>query len=477
MAVQIITIEDTTDPVLTIPADYTAECDAELVYENASATDNCTVFDMEIEPYAVDTMFGACPNTWTITRSFAVMDECNNTDSLVQTITVEDTTAPMITDAGGLMNGETVEVCCESLEGGVTIPEAITLSYADNCDPEATLDYEETCVGGNCPTETVESWCDISNPAVMPDGQTCDNYDVHSLRLFNFAGSEFYTTVEGRVANNVDGTTTYTLTVVSTEDENAGWDLELHYGDFYTWQEWLDRPGPQSYKSDCGLGDHTTWMYTILESGSATGWGTYMGSSLTFTHQPASGYFGLQLGEGANNKNGNYGFSQWMYYSGTFDGMTVNGSGDIFGDLDCCLPYYLERTYAISDCAGNTTNFAYTVSLTGEACEEQGGITISDPEDAEPVSEKGHVKIASLQPNPTSDMSTLMLVSSDGTIQVELMVTTMSGTEVLNLGTVSVVEGWPFVMDIPVAGFESGMYQVKVIGKDFLETKKLLVTN
>ena len=33
-----------------------------------------------------------------------------------------------------------------------------------------------------------------------------------------------------------------------------------------------------------------------------------------------------------------------------------------------------------------------------------------------------------------------MLVSSDGTIQVELMVTTMSGTEVLNLGTVSVVE-------------------------------------
>jgi hypothetical protein len=476
-AVQVITIEDTTDPVLTIPADYTAECDAELVYENGSATDNCTVFDMEIEPYAVDTVMGDCPNTWTITRSFAVMDECNNTDSLVQTITVEDTTAPMITDAGGLMNGETIEVCCESLEGGVTIPEAITLSYADNCDPGATLVYEETCVGGNCPTETVESWCDISNPAVMPDGQTCDNYDVHSLRLFNFAGSEFYTTVEGRVANNVDGTTTYTLTVVSTEDENAGWDLELHYGDFYTWQEWLDRPGAQSYKSDCGLGDHTTWMYTLLESGSATGWGTYMGSSLTFTHQPASGYFGLQLGEGANNKNGNYGFSQWMYYAGTFDGMPVNGSGDIFGDLDCCLPYDLERTYAISDCANNTTNFAYTVSLTGEACEEQGGITISDPEDAEPLPGKGKVRIASLQPNPTSDMSTLMLECNEGTMQVELMVTTMAGTEVLNLGTVTVVAGWPFVIDIPVAGLESGMYQVRVVGKHFLETKKLLVSN
>ena len=82
MAVQIITIEDTTDPVLTIPADYTAECDAELVYENASATDNCTVFDMEIEflcggyvVWRLSQHFGS------ITRSFAVMDECNNTDA------------------------------------------------------------------------------------------------------------------------------------------------------------------------------------------------------------------------------------------------------------------------------------------------------------------------------------------------------------------------------------------------------------
>ena len=33
------------------------------MYENASVTDNCTVFDMEIEPYAVDTVMGDCPNT------------------------------------------------------------------------------------------------------------------------------------------------------------------------------------------------------------------------------------------------------------------------------------------------------------------------------------------------------------------------------------------------------------------------------
>ena len=164
-----------------------------------------------------------------------------------------------------------------------------------------------------------------------------------------------------------------------------------------------------------------------------------------------------------------------MYYL-NLDGMTVNGSGDL-GDLDCCLPYDLERNYAISDCAGNTTNFAYKVSLTGEACEDESGITISDPEDAQLLPAKGKVRIASLQPNPTSDMSTLILECNEGTIMVDLMVTTMAGTEVLNLGTRPVVAGWPLVVDIPVSGLESGMYQVKVVGKQIMETKKLLVSN
>ena len=128
------------------------------------------------------------------------------------------------------------------------------------------------------PTEAVESWCNVMNPAAMPDGETCDNYDVHSLRLFNFSGSEFYTTVEGRVANNVDGTTVYTVTVVSTEDAEAGWDLELHYGAFMTWQEWLDQLEPE-LQVDCGL-ETTPPGCTRRSSGTATGWGNYSGSML-----------------------------------------------------------------------------------------------------------------------------------------------------------------------------------------------------
>ena len=58
----------------------------------------------------------------------------------------------------------------------------------------------------------------------------------------------------------------------------------------------------------------------MMTSGEATGWGQYEGDSFAMMHQPASGYFGFQMGEGANNKNANYGFSGWFYLSGVVDG-------------------------------------------------------------------------------------------------------------------------------------------------------------
>src|SRR5437016_42083 len=38
-----------------------------------------------------------CPNRFTITRTYSVMDSCGNTEMCDQTITVTDTTAPVIT--------------------------------------------------------------------------------------------------------------------------------------------------------------------------------------------------------------------------------------------------------------------------------------------------------------------------------------------------------------------------------------------
>jgi uncharacterized protein YcnI len=475
-ATQTITIVDTTAPVLSVPADYTTECDVDLVLDDATAADNCGEVTLG---YSEEMSDVECANQYTLVRTWTATDDCGNSSTASQTISVEDTTAPQITNTCGLNNAEVVEVCCNDLSGSVTIPDACELTFTDNCDDDASSTLTETCVGGNCPTETVESWCDISAPEALADGETCDGYASHSMRLFNFSGSEFYNTVDGTVANNVDGTQTYTMNVVSLDNANAGWTVTLNYADGMDWNAWSTQPGYHSYKSDCGLGDHTTWLYSEMIDGSASGTGDYAGSELALSHQPSNGYFGFQIGEGANNKNDNYGFSGWIYYTGTFQGEAAMGSGDVFGDLDCCLAYDLTREYIVSDCAGNETSFGYTVSVTGEACDDsEEGVVGNSGDDSNSglVTLKDLIVIESLMPNPTSDNSTLVFETGDD-ISVNISLMTMSGALVQDLFQGNVFANTPVTLQISTGNLDAGMYQVRVNSRDFIVTKKLLVTN
>ena len=88
-ASQTITVEDTTAPELSIPADYTAECSDELTLDDATATDNCGEVTIEVSS---EETAGDCDGSYTLTRTFTATDDAGN--SSTQTITVEDTTAP-----------------------------------------------------------------------------------------------------------------------------------------------------------------------------------------------------------------------------------------------------------------------------------------------------------------------------------------------------------------------------------------------
>ena len=91
---------DTTKPELTIPTDYTIECSETIIYDDASATDNCDG-DVLIELDEV-IVPGDCPGSYQIKRTFTASDDCDNDTSMTQTITVEDTTIPMLTIPAGL---------------------------------------------------------------------------------------------------------------------------------------------------------------------------------------------------------------------------------------------------------------------------------------------------------------------------------------------------------------------------------------
>ena len=93
-ATQTITVQDTTAPELTIPADYTVECSDAMPMDDATATDNCGEVTIDV---VSETTAGSCAGEYTITRTFTATDDCGNSSSATQTITVQDTTAPELT--------------------------------------------------------------------------------------------------------------------------------------------------------------------------------------------------------------------------------------------------------------------------------------------------------------------------------------------------------------------------------------------
>ena len=91
-----VVVEDTGAPALTIPQDLVLDCPAVTttnVTGVATATDGCsraTVIYSDSETIA-------CGSTRVIARTWTATDECGNAVSKVQTITVRDVTAPVIT--------------------------------------------------------------------------------------------------------------------------------------------------------------------------------------------------------------------------------------------------------------------------------------------------------------------------------------------------------------------------------------------
>ena len=223
---QIIVFQDTTAPELTVPDDFTAECSDDIVLEDASATDVCSSFTIEVTSV---TTAGDAAGNYVIVRTFTATDDCGNSASATQTITVQDTTAPEFTfvpadytvecsdempmdDATAADNcGEvTIEVSSETTPGDAAGNYVITRTFTatDDAGNSASATQTITVQDTTAPEFTfvpADYTVECSDEMPMDDATAADNCGEVTIEV----SSE---TTPGDAAGNYVITRTFTAT-------------------------------------------------------------------------------------------------------------------------------------------------------------------------------------------------------------------------------------------------------------------------
>src|SRR4029078_9895913 len=139
-ASQTITVVDNTTPVFTfVPANTTVQCNAVPSAGSPTATDNCDA-TVTISYNGQDVTPGSCTDSYTITRKWKATDNCGNTSTASQTITVVDNTAPVFT----FVPANTTVQCN-------AVPSAGSPTATDNCDATVSISYDgQDVTAGSC---------------------------------------------------------------------------------------------------------------------------------------------------------------------------------------------------------------------------------------------------------------------------------------------------------------------------------------
>ena len=176
-AMQTITVtEQQDDPELTVtpPADFQAECTDDLPESNVTATTTCAdgVINIDQSEEVTETI---CAGSFTLVRTFVVSDNCGNSETVTQTITVTDTTPPVFTDVPA-----SADVMCDAYPDGFgPAPNAsdacsdVTVTFEDElapyiCDADfnitRTWTAVDACGNSTSVSQTLTVWPDLEPP-------------------------------------------------------------------------------------------------------------------------------------------------------------------------------------------------------------------------------------------------------------------------------------------------------------------------
>ena len=314
---QTITVQDTTAPVLTIPADYTAECTDVLVYDDASATDNCGSIDIVL---VEEIVAGDCPQEYTLLRTFTATDDAGNATTLTQTITVVDTTAPELfvppsyeADCGDeliLLDGLASDLCGEA---AVIVEESYDYACATSYVLTRTFTAIDLCGNTTVGTQTI-TVTDTTAPEFtsIPADYTAECSDELDLSL-------------PTATDNCDEVN------ISVEEEVIAGECANEYTLIRTF----------TASDDCGNASVTTQTITVQDT-----------TAPEFTSVPGDETieFGMEVSDEMATATDNC------------DGVTVTVSEET--DMgDCEGNFVVTRTFTAVDACGNTSVAVQTVTV------------------------------------------------------------------------------------------------------------------
>ncbi|MBK9982115.1 MAG: T9SS type A sorting domain-containing protein [Saprospiraceae bacterium] len=159
---QVITVFDNTAPTLTCPANVTVQCATLVPAVNTAGVvtaDNCGA--IPTVTFVSDVISNlTCINRFVVTWTYRSTDECGNSATCAQIITVFDNTAPVITFTdpliANLANGGRFDVQCHGQDPNWSLPVLGTnsVSTTDNCNGAVTVTFSQILQAqGNCPVD------------------------------------------------------------------------------------------------------------------------------------------------------------------------------------------------------------------------------------------------------------------------------------------------------------------------------------
>ncbi|MDX1348590.1 MAG: SprB repeat-containing protein, partial [Putridiphycobacter sp.] len=196
----------------------------------------------------------------------------------------------------------------------------------------------------------------------------CDMTDFNGSRtiwmpnLGGTSGTSLFTIVNNsaKLYQFNDGTAHYVGKAEKTNDPNKVWVFSVWFKDKKDWTAWS--AGGGSYKNGGGLTNaHLNWDYYIMDPAKPNkmvGLGDFAGVELNLTHMPSNYQYGMQLGTGANDQDGDFGMSFWYEYTSTTPAFS-SGHGDFNADAPTCNNIASCGGTATATATGGTAPYVY----------------------------------------------------------------------------------------------------------------------